>query len=143
MPMSYPLSWEVKAHIAVQFPQAIQAQAAEALEQYQSSEANRVRLAALALAQDDLAELRLIIQEAQRDYRDVLTAMEVLASQHPRRANWQQPSIDAVVGPSGWLTCPGCGRRFSLSNARSWNGQRHRSCGQQINPVPISEPPVV
>jgi len=140
--MPEPLTWEVRACVATQFPEPVRAQAIQALERYQGQEVNRVRLAALTLARDDLSELLLQVQEAQQDYRDVLLAAEDAARQ-PNGVNWQSPPADAPVSVTGWLTCPGCGRRFCLSNTRSWNGQRHRRCGQRTHPVMSPAPPAI
>jgi len=40
--------------------------------------------------------------------------------------------LTAETDVRGWLTCPGCGKRFAAYNPSSWNGSRHQSCGQRI-----------
>jgi uncharacterized Zn-finger protein len=31
-----------------------------------------------------------------------------------------------------WVRCPNCGKRFTLANPSSWNGERHVTCGQRL-----------
>jgi hypothetical protein len=42
------------------------------------------------------------------------------------------PVETVVAGVDGWLSCPGCARRFSPRDAQAWTGQRHIRCGQRI-----------
>jgi hypothetical protein len=48
--------------------------------------------------------------------------------------------IDVMTTADGWLTCPGCGSRFTTRDPNQWTGLRHvgRSlpCGQRLNPCP-------
>ena len=41
------------------------------------------------------------------------------------------PAI-AVQASSGWVVCPYCGKRFTLSDSRRWDGERHTTCGQRL-----------
>jgi hypothetical protein len=40
--------------------------------------------------------------------------------------------LSAKPGADGWLTCPHCGRRFTVSDKLRWNGERH-ACGGRIH----------
>jgi hypothetical protein len=40
--------------------------------------------------------------------------------------------LEASLNSHGWVTCPGCGTRFTVTNKRSWSGRRHLKCGQKI-----------
>ena len=33
----------------------------------------------------------------------------------------------------GWVVCPHCRARFTIRNKKSWDGERHRSCGGRIS----------
>ena len=33
-----------------------------------------------------------------------------------------------------WVTCPTCGRRFTLDDENEWTGLRHKRCGQKLIP---------
>ena len=43
-----------------------------------------------------------------------------------------RPAQSAELDAKGWITCPGCGRRFSSGDHGVWTGLRHRRCGQRI-----------
>ena len=43
-----------------------------------------------------------------------------------------QPEVTAEADQHGWLTCPTCGWRFAIRDARAWTGRRHLQCGQRI-----------
>lgn len=45
------------------------------------------------------------------------------------------PEASARADAAGWLTCPGCGWRFTLRDPRAWSGRRHMRCGQKIKPL--------
>lgn len=49
-----------------------------------------------------------------------------------RPPRWREPLQSAEPDASGWVTCPGCGWRFSTSDAAAWTGRRHRRCGQRV-----------
>lgn len=40
--------------------------------------------------------------------------------------------VEVTVDASGWVTCPGCHRRFSTRASSAWTGRRHMRCGQRI-----------
>jgi len=42
------------------------------------------------------------------------------------------PVVDVTPSTDGWLTCPGCGWRFTIRDCRVWTGLRHARCGQRI-----------
>lgn len=46
------------------------------------------------------------------------------------------PIVDVTPTADGWLTCPGCGSRFTTRDPHQWTGLRHvgRSlpCGQRL-----------
>jgi hypothetical protein len=39
---------------------------------------------------------------------------------------------NAVQASSGWVTCPYCDIRFALYNPSSWDGEKHKRCGQRL-----------
>jgi hypothetical protein len=43
------------------------------------------------------------------------------------------------AGPDGWVRCPHCNVRFSLSDKSRWDGQRHTTCGAYLLPVGDNE----
>jgi hypothetical protein len=45
------------------------------------------------------------------------------------------PVIDVTPSADGWLTCPGCGWRFTVRDRNVWSGLRHVRCGQRIRLV--------
>lgn len=45
------------------------------------------------------------------------------------------PEASARADAAGWLTCPGCGWRFTLRDPHAWSGRRHMRCGQKIKPL--------
>jgi hypothetical protein len=40
--------------------------------------------------------------------------------------------LTAQPDAEGWLTCPHCGRRFTISDKGRWDGERH-ACGGRIS----------
>jgi hypothetical protein len=48
-------------------------------------------------------------------------------------------TMDALVRPDGWTTCPFCKVNFLTSSGRSWDGKRHRTCRTRLNLIPRSE----
>ena len=42
------------------------------------------------------------------------------------------PEASAPEDGEGWLTCPGCGWRFTVRDRNAWTGRRHLRCGQKI-----------
>jgi len=44
------------------------------------------------------------------------------------------PLREACTYADGWIKCPSCGKRFSLSDPACWTGLRHITCGQKIQP---------
>lgn len=43
--------------------------------------------------------------------------------------------VEATPSENGWVRCPGCSRRFLLTDGYAWTGLRHRRCGQKIRIV--------
>jgi len=43
------------------------------------------------------------------------------------------PPLAVSPNPAGWVQCPCCGKRFGLTNSASWDGKRHRTCGQSLS----------
>jgi hypothetical protein len=41
------------------------------------------------------------------------------------------PPAEVVPHTPGWVRCPFCRKYFSLTDY-SWNGERHRTCGQRL-----------
>jgi hypothetical protein len=127
--MPETLSPEVVKMVNADFPEHLRGEAIRLLEACPGENGeDRVHLAVLSLARGDVQELRLGIKEAQTDWRDVLVAAE-----HAQRpAHWDTPIMEATARADGWLRCPACGWLFCLSNQSSWNGHRHRRCGQRL-----------
>jgi hypothetical protein len=42
------------------------------------------------------------------------------------------PAVTVTINSRGWVKCPYCGILFKPTNASSWNGERHRKCGQRL-----------
>jgi hypothetical protein len=42
------------------------------------------------------------------------------------------PITESAPDQDGWLTCPGCGWRFTIRDRSVWSGRRHGRCGQRI-----------
>jgi hypothetical protein len=58
---------------------------------------------------------------------------EILVQMRPQDAHPHNDAAPVNVAPSdGWVSCPGCRRRFKLSDTKRWNGERHMSCGQRL-----------
>ena len=45
------------------------------------------------------------------------------------------PLLDVTPNPHGWIKCPGCGIRFSLTDSKAFVDGLHLGCGQKINVV--------
>ena len=43
------------------------------------------------------------------------------------------PVIDVIPLASGAIKCPRCNKTFKPTNSRSWDGEKHLSCGQMLN----------
>ena len=41
------------------------------------------------------------------------------------------PPMD-VQASSGWIVCPCCEMRFTVSDPRRWDGEQHTTCGQRL-----------
>ena len=41
------------------------------------------------------------------------------------------PPMD-VQASSGWIVCPCCAMRFTVSDPRRWDGEQHTTCGQRL-----------
>lgn len=48
------------------------------------------------------------------------------------------PPLHAQLDEHGWVTCPGCSRRFATYDEAIWTGLRHVKCGQRML---LSNPP--
>jgi hypothetical protein len=40
--------------------------------------------------------------------------------------------VEVDLSQDGWVKCPCCGWRFSVTDKRIWTGYRHKKCGQRI-----------
>ena len=84
----------LRRKLARTFPDAVRRREAEAvLATYREPGAVRIHLAALRLAGTDLKELRRLLDDAQKDFRDVLSWAEF-----PRqmRETWSTPETEAA-----------------------------------------------
>jgi len=75
--------------------------------------------------EENVAEAKLAIQNIKRDEFYSLTPSKY-AKRKPRKVETFIP---------GWIQCPGCSRKFSLSDPNVWDGTKHLSCGQKIIPT--------
>jgi len=48
----------------------------------------------------------------------------------------ESPEIRDANITDGWLTCPWCGRRFTVRDSAVWSGRRHITCGGLIEITP-------
>ena len=56
-----------------------------------------------------------------------------LALLRDSRKDWNLHEVLAIqVGGDGIVRCPHCEKSFHISSARSWDGERHLSCGMHL-----------
>ena len=44
----------------------------------------------------------------------------------------ENPVLVSTPNEFGWVKCPGCNKKFMLTDGNMWDGQRHYGCGQRI-----------
>lgn len=56
----------------------------------------------------------------------------VKAETEPYFNNDNEP-IAVAAEPNGWLRCPNCGWKFSITSKDAFTGLRHKRCGQKLH----------
>jgi hypothetical protein len=57
-----------------------------------------------------------------------------------KRPAEDNPPVAVMPYQPDWVCCPGCQKRFTYAGDYSWDGERHRTCGQRLIIQPIEIP---
>ena len=63
---------------------------------------------------------------------DACNGTGVVPDIEPFFENDNEP-ISITANADGWIKCPNCGWRFTITDKHAWTGLRHMRCGQKLH----------
>jgi hypothetical protein len=102
----------------------------------------------------DLRHLRVVVYEytprGMSLFEEALSkSIDSLQLESGAASGWQptesvpandNPPVTVTPFRPNWVQCSHCGKTFSLRNAQSWTGERHKTCGQRLIISVVGQP---